>query len=68
MARVRPHRARMGLLLSTLATLGACAHAPPPMHPPGPEGSFYVVGRRGKGIPPGKYKVSAKAPSAAGIQ
>ena len=38
-----PAWARMGLLLSHPRDAGACAHAPPPMHPPGPEGSFYVV-------------------------
>jgi lipoprotein NlpD len=32
------------LLLALVALGGACAHAsPPPLHPPAPEGSFYVV-------------------------
>jgi lipoprotein NlpD len=33
----------IGLLLSAAGALGGCAHSAPPMHPPGPEGSFYIV-------------------------
>jgi murein DD-endopeptidase MepM/ murein hydrolase activator NlpD len=43
--KTRAHRreARTGVLFFSLAISGACAHTPPPMHPSGPEGSFYVI-------------------------